>query len=36
MHMDHYCLLVLMWMFNPISDSLSGMQQASELDVVRR
>lgn len=36
LHMDHYCLLVLMWMFNPVIDSLRGMQQASELDVVRR
>lgn len=36
LHMDHYCLMVLMWMFNPVIDSLRGMQQASELDVVRR
>jgi hypothetical protein len=36
LHMDHYCLMVLMWMFNPVIDSLRGMQQASELDVVRK
>lgn len=36
LHMDEYCLLVLMWMFNPVIDSLRGMQQASELDVVRK
>ena len=36
LHMDEYCLLVLMWMFNPVVDSLRGMQQASELDVVRK
>lgn len=36
LHMDEYCLLVLMWMFNPVIDSLRGMQQASQLDVVRR
>lgn len=36
LHMDEYCLLVLMWMFNPVIDSLRGMQQASGLDVVRK
>ncbi len=36
LHMDEYCLLVLMWMFNPVIDSLRGMQQATELDVVRK
>jgi len=36
LHMDEYCLMVLMWMFNPVIDSLRGMQQASELDVVRK
>ena len=36
LHMDEYCLLVLMWLFNPVIDSLRGMQQASELDVVRK
>lgn len=34
--MDEYCLLVLMWIFNPVIDSMRGMQQASELDVVRK
>lgn len=36
LHMDQYCLMVLMWMFNPVIDSLRGMQQASDLDVVRK
>lgn len=36
LHMDHYCLMVLMWMFNPVIDSLRGIQQASEFDVVRK
>jgi hypothetical protein len=36
LHMDEYCLLVLMWIFNPVIDSMRGMQQASELDVVRK
>lgn len=36
LHMDQYCLLVLMWIFNPVIDSMRGMQQASELDVVRK
>lgn len=36
LHMDHYCLLVLMWLYNPVIDSLRGMQQASELAKVRK
>lgn len=36
LHMDEYCLLVLMWIFNPVIDSMRGMQQASELDIVRK
>lgn len=36
LHMDQYCLLVPMWLFNPAIDSLRGMQQASGLDVVRK
>jgi len=31
LHMDQYCVLVLMWMFNPILTSLRGLQQASTL-----
>ena len=34
--MDEYCLLVLMWMFSPIVTSMRALQQASELDQVRR
>jgi Transposase DDE domain len=36
LHMDQYCLLVLMWLFNPVVDSLRGLQQASGLDIVRK
>jgi hypothetical protein len=36
LHMDQYCLLVAMWLFNPIIDSLRGLQQASTLDKVRK
>ncbi|MFO0905172.1 MAG: hypothetical protein U0939_19350 [Pirellulales bacterium] len=34
--MNDYCLLVLLWLFNPIVDSLRGLQQAGDLDVVRK
>ncbi|MCA9172209.1 MAG: hypothetical protein KDB23_31305, partial [Planctomycetales bacterium] len=27
LHMDQYCLLVLMWLYNPIIDSFRGLQQ---------
>src|SRR6476661_3266979 len=36
LHFDHYCLLVLLFLFNPIVTSLRGLQQASELKKVRR
>ena len=32
LHMDQYCLLVLMWLYNPIVDSLRGLQQTSEFE----
>jgi hypothetical protein len=35
-HFDQYCLLVLLYLFNPIVTSLRGMQQASELGQVQR
>ncbi len=35
LHMDEYCLLVLMWLYNPIGDSLRGIQQCSEFASVR-
>ena len=35
LHMDQYCLLVLMWLYNPIIDSLRGLQQASGLKNVQ-
>jgi hypothetical protein len=31
LHYDQYCMLVLLFLFNPIVDSLRGIQQASEL-----
>ena len=36
LHMDQYCLLVLMWLYNPIIDSMRGLQQASELKKVQK
>lgn len=36
LHMDQYCMLILLWLFSPIVDSLRGLQQVSELDKVRR
>jgi hypothetical protein len=34
--MDEYCVLVLLFLFNPIVTSLRGLQQASELKKVQR
>jgi hypothetical protein len=34
--MDQYCLLVLLFLFNPLVDSLRGMQRVSELSKVRK
>ena len=34
--MDEYCTPVLMWMFSPILTSMRALQQASELDNVRK
>lgn len=36
LHMDEYCLLVLLFLFNPIVRSLRAIQQASELRNVQR
>ena len=36
LHMDHYCMLMLLYMFNPVVTSLRGLQQASELQKVQR
>ncbi len=36
LHMDHYCLLLATWLFNPIIDSLRGIQQASQLPNVQK
>jgi hypothetical protein len=36
LHMDQYCSLVLLFLFNPICSSLRAIQQASELKKVQR
>jgi hypothetical protein len=36
LHYDQYCLLILLYLFNPIIVSLRGLQQASELAKVQR
>jgi hypothetical protein len=36
LHMDEYCLLVLLFLFNPVARSLRALQQASELRKVQR
>jgi len=36
LHMDNYCLLVLLFLFNPVVRSLRAIQQASELRKVQR
>jgi hypothetical protein len=35
LHMDQYCMLMLLYMFNPVVKSLRGLQQASELKRVK-
>lgn len=36
LHFDQYCLLILLYLFNPIVTSLRGIQQASELTNVQK
>jgi len=36
LHYDQYCLLILLYLFNPIVTSLRGLQQASELPNVQK
>jgi hypothetical protein len=36
LHFDQYCLLVLLYLFNPVVGSLRSLQQASELKKVQR
>jgi hypothetical protein len=36
LHYDQYCMLVLLYLFSPLVTSLRALQQASELDVVRK
>jgi hypothetical protein len=36
LHFDQYCLLILLFLFNPIVTSLRGLQQASELTKVQK
>lgn len=36
LHYDQYCLLILLYLFNPVVTSLRGIQQASELEKVQQ
>src|SRR3954452_880229 len=36
LHYDHYCMLILLYFFNPVVKSLRGLQQASELKNVQK
>jgi hypothetical protein len=36
LHYDQYCMLMLLFLFNPVVTSLRGIQQASELEKVQR
>jgi len=36
LHYDQYCMLMLLYLFNPIVTSIRGIQQASELKNVQR
>jgi Transposase DDE domain len=36
LHFDHYCMLLLLFLFNPIITSLRSLQQASELKKVQK
>src|SRR5271154_6354002 len=36
LHYDQYCLLILLYLFNPVVTSLRGIQQASELAKVQK
>jgi hypothetical protein len=36
LHFDHYCMLILLFFFNPVVKSLRGLQQASELKNVQK
>jgi len=36
LHFDQYCLLILLYLFNPVVTSLRGLQQASELAKVQK
>jgi len=36
LHYDQYCMLILLYLFNPIVTSMRGIQQASELKKVQR
>jgi hypothetical protein len=36
LHMDQYCMLILLFMFNPVVTSLRGLQQASDLKKMQK
>ena len=36
LHFDQYCMLILLYPFNPVVKSLRGLQQASEIPAIRK
>lgn len=36
LHFDQYCMLILLYLFNPVVKSLRGLQQASELPKIQK
>ena len=36
LHMDHYCMMVLLWLYSPLISSLRSLHQASQLEKVQR
>ncbi len=36
LHFDQYCMLILLYLFNPVVTSLRGIQQASELEKIQK
>ncbi|MCA9131384.1 MAG: IS4 family transposase [Planctomycetales bacterium] len=36
LHMDDYCLLILLWLYNPVLAGMRALQQASDLNKVQK
>jgi hypothetical protein len=36
LHMDQYCVLVLLWLFNPAIRTLRGLQRTTEFKKIRK